>query len=109
MDDIEQQIDDGQYGNRKGMSTTHYLVKLVDGTLKHTQPKRLSRIIITDLSKAFDRVDHNIALPKLLDMGARPALLPWICDFLTDRIQCVKYRDITHIAHYPELVAQISF
>ena len=27
-------------------------------------------------------------------MGDRPALLPWICDVLTDRIQCVRYRDI---------------
>ena len=76
------QIDDVQFGNRKGRSTTHYLVKLVDEILKHTdQAKSLSRIIITDLSKAFDRVDHNIVIPKLLNMGARPALLPWICDF----------------------------
>ena len=67
----------------------------MDEILKHTdQAKSLSRIIITDFSKAFDRVDHNIAIPKLLNMGARPALLPWICDFLTDRIQCVRYRDI---------------
>lgn len=94
-DDIESKIDNGQFGNRKGRSTTHYLVKLVDAIWKHTDlPKSLSRIIITDFSKAFDRVDHNIAIPKLLDMGARPALLPWICDFLTDRMQCVRYRDI---------------
>ena len=92
-EDIEMQIDDGQFGNRKGRSTTHYLVKLVDEILKHTdQAKSLSRIIITDFSK---RVDHNIAIPKLLNMGTRPAPLPWICDFLTDRIQCVRYRDIS--------------
>ena len=59
----------------KAGSTTHYLVKLVDEILKHTdQAKSLSRIIITDFSKAFDRVDHNIAIPKLLNMCARPAL-----------------------------------
>ena len=82
MDNIELQTDDGQYGNRKWSSTTHYLVKLVDEILKHTdEHKSLSRIIATDFSKAFDRVDHNIAIFKLLDMGARPALLPWICDF----------------------------
>ncbi len=87
MDDIELQIDDGQFGNRKGSSTTHYLVKLVDEVLKHNDlPKSLSRIIITDFGKAFDRGDHIIAIPKLLDMGTRPALLPWICVFLTDTI-----------------------
>ena len=82
MNDIELQTDDGQYGNRKWRSTTHYLVKLVDGILKHTdQHKSLSRIIATDFRKTFDNVDHNIAIVKLLDKGARPALLTWICDF----------------------------
>ena len=61
---------------------TENLVKLVDDILKHTdQHKILSCMIATDFSKAFDHVDHDIAIFKSLDMGARPALLPWICDF----------------------------
>jgi hypothetical protein len=95
MDDIEQQIDDGQFGNRKGRSTTHYLVKLLNNIHEHAEKsKSLSRVIITDFSKAFDRVDHNIAIPKLLTMGARPAVIPWICDFLSNRLQCVRYDNV---------------
>ena len=49
---------------------------------------------MTDFSKAFDCVDHNIAIPKLIEMGTRPAAIPWICDFLSNRSQCVRYHNV---------------
>ena len=55
MDDIEPQIDHGQFGSRKERSTTHYLVKLVDFILKHLERfKSMSRITVvtTRLAKA---------------------------------------------------------
>ena len=95
MDDIEPQIDHGQFGSRKERSTTHYLVKLVDFILKHLERfKSMSRITVTDFSKAFDCVDHNIAIPKLIKMGTRPAAIQWICDFLSNRSQCVRYHNV---------------
>ena len=94
MDDIEDEIDVNQFGNRKGHSTSHYLVKLLNNIFMHAEkPSSISRIVITDFSKAFDRVDHNIAIPKLIKMGARPAIIPWICSFLSQRSQCVRYQD----------------
>ena len=44
-----------------------------------------------DFTKAFDRIDHSIAIPKLLELGVRPAIVPWIMDFLRARQQKVKY------------------
>ncbi|CAB4004415.1 Hypothetical predicted protein [Paramuricea clavata] len=41
-------------------------------------------------SKAFDRIDHNILVPKLLALGVRLSLIPWICSFLSNRRQSVK-------------------
>ena len=53
MNDIEDQIDPDQFGNRAGHSTSHYLVKLFDNIVGHAdKPKSLSRIVITDFSKA---------------------------------------------------------
>ena len=49
---------------------------------------------MTDFSKAFDCVDHNIAIPKLIEMGTRPAAIPWIFDFLSNRSQCVRYHNV---------------
>ena len=31
------------------------------------------------------------AIPKLIEMGTRPAAIPWICDFLFNRSRCVRY------------------
>ena len=54
MDDIEGQIDVNQFGNRKGHSTSHYLVKLLNNIFMHAEkPSSISRIVITDFSKAF--------------------------------------------------------
>ena len=92
MDDIECQIDGNQFGNRKNHSTSHYLVRLLDNLLSDAEKsKSISRVITTDFSKAFDRVNHNVAIPKLIQMGARPSIIPWICNFLHQRSQCVRY------------------
>ena len=94
MDDIKGEIDVNQFGNRKGHSTSHYLVKLLNNIfMRAEKPSSISRIVITDFSKAFDRVDHNIAIPKLIKMGARPAIILCICSSLTQRSQCVRYQD----------------
>ena len=58
MDGIEPQIDHGQFGSRTERSTT-----IVDFILKHLERfKGMSHITVTDFSKAFDCVDHNIAI-----------------------------------------------
>ena len=48
------------------------------------------RIYFFDFSKAFDRIDHNILVLKLLSLGVRGSIIPWICNFLSNRRQSVK-------------------
>ena len=48
------------------------------------------RIVLLDFSKAFDRINLNVLITKLIDMGFRRSLIPWLCDFLSDRRQRVK-------------------
>ena len=79
LEDIDSKIDPNQYGNRKGVSTTHYLLKLMD-TL-HTnasKPAHLSNVVITDFSKALDLVDRNILMKKFNSMAVRPFVVTWI-------------------------------
>ena len=96
LQDMEAAVDPNQFGNQKGVSTTHYLIKLVD-TLHMTanKPGHLSTIVITDFSKAFDLVDHNILMRKLISLGVRPSVVTWLSSFLHDREQCVRYRGHT--------------
>ena len=88
-------IDKRQFGNVKGVSTNHYLVSLVhylhSGADKN---HNVGTVVLTDFSKAFDLVDHTILINKMIRLGIRRYIVPWICDFLHNRQQCVKYNDV---------------
>ena len=43
-----------------------------------------------DFTKAFDRVNHNIVIHKLIDLGVRRSIIPIVCSFLTERSQNTK-------------------
>ena len=47
---------------------------------------------MTDSSKAFDCIDHTLAINTLLELGVRNEIVPWIADFLTSRRQRVQYQ-----------------
>ena len=48
-----------------------------------------------DLSKAFDRIDHNILIDKLRLLNVLPVLLNWCASFLRQRQQRVKLQNCT--------------
>ena len=50
-------------------------------------PSTCLRICTLDFSKAFDRIDFNILLQKLINIGIHPVLINWIANFLTNRRQ----------------------
>ena len=75
------------------MSTTDYLVRLIDQTLRHLENKQAAvTLCLVDFSKAFDRVNHTIAVRKMTHMGLRSPLSHWLCSFLEDRTQQVSFR-----------------
>ena len=93
LEDIDGKIDIHQYGNRPMVSTCHYLIKLLHQLYENADsPKSISTLVLTDLSKAFDRIDHNILIRKLIDLGVRPCVISLVVNFLQNRTQCVKYR-----------------
>ena len=90
-DHIQPRIDNRQYGNQKGVSTTHCLIDIYHHIISGAKKEgNISTLVLTDFSKAFDLIDHKIALTKLLGMNAPPVLVQWVMDFLTSRKQRVK-------------------
>lgn len=95
MEDMAPQLDPWQFGNRKGRSTNHYLVNLVQHAFQALEDGYCEDLLAIDYSKAFDRVDITIALNKLLQMNVRRELLPWVGDFLSGRKQQVRTNGAT--------------
>ncbi len=92
LEDIQDKIDINQYGNVKGVSTSHYLVSLMHFLhMGANTPKNIGTVVLTDFSKAFDLIDHTLLIQKFIQIGVRESIIPWICSFVTERQQCVRY------------------
>ena len=84
-----------QFGNLKSTSTSHYLVSLIDHIGKILEkPNSWLNLISIDLQKAFDLVNHNILIEKLVnEFNIDPLLVKLVASFLTNRSQVVKYQN----------------
>ncbi len=91
LEDIGRRIDPKKIGCLRGSSSTLCLLDMFHSWLSKLDIDGSSlRIVLLDFSKAFDRINLNVLVTKLIDMGLRRSLIPWICDFLTNRRQRVK-------------------
>ena len=88
LEDISDKFDLQQYGNVKGVSTSHFLVSLLH--FLHQGADKVNNVgteVLTDFSKAFNMVDHNLLIEKFIHIGVRRSIVvPWLCDFLSNRM-----------------------
>jgi hypothetical protein len=90
-------LDPKQFGGLKGNSISHYMIELINFIL-YNQDYNLPIGILAcavDFSKAFNRINHNILITKLSDMGVPGWLLNIVMGFLSNREMVVKYGGIT--------------
>ena len=87
-------IDWGQYGGLKGSSISHYLIDLVNFVLYNQDLKTPYTVIaaMIDFSKAFNRINHNIIIKKLSEMGVPGWLLRIVMGFLEERELILRYK-----------------
>ena len=79
-----------QSGNRKFHSTETALLYFTDELLKNMDDKKISVIVLLDMSKAFDSIRHDLLLSKLRKMGLSEGARAWFESYLTQRNQVVK-------------------
>ena len=79
-----------QCGFRKGHSAQHCLLVLIEKCRKVLDKRGFAGLLLTDLSKAFDCIDHELLIAKLHAYGFNIKSLEFIHSYLYDRIQRVK-------------------
>ena len=79
-----------QSGFRSRYSTDTCLISLTDYVKKEIQKGNYVGMVLIDLQKAFDTVNHEILLSKLEAIGVKPDSCSWFRSYLFDREQCVE-------------------
>jgi len=86
--------DSTQYGGKGGTNTTHALIDFLHNVHMSADRGHESRALFLDYKKAYDHVDHNIVIKKLIDRGTPAFLVRWVAAFLSGRQQRVKLGEV---------------
>lgn len=78
-----------QHGFRSKHSCETQLVSFTQEIVDNLESGKQTDLIIMDFSKAFDKVDHNLLIYKLFNLGVDHKTVFWIQSFLQNRIQSV--------------------
>ena len=94
--DILPNTDPAQYGNTKGLSTQHYLVRMIHQILTATDKnsKNEAKAVIIqmiDWKAAFDRQCHRLGILSFINNGVRKTLIPILISYFQDRQMAVKW------------------
>lgn len=80
-----------QHGFLKSRSTSSQLVEFTSYCINSMENGQQIDCIYTDFSKAFDKVQHNILIFKLKQLGFNQLLLSWISSYLSNRFFRVAF------------------
>ena len=83
-----------QFAYRKSHSTEDALVLATNRWLLAKSERKHTGVIMVDMSKAFDRVQHGRLIQVLFEYGIGHIPLLWFCSYLTDRRQIVRVKDV---------------
>ena len=69
------------------------LIYVTGELLKGMDEKSIFLLVLLDMSKAFDSLNHNVLLNRLRSLGLTSHCLSWFSSYLSDRKQRVRYGD----------------
>ena len=97
-----------QCGFRKGLNAQHCLIKLIEKWRECIDQGLEFGILLTDLSKAFDCLPHDLLIAKLNAYGVDISALNFLFDYLTNRKQRQKSVMITVVAEKSSTVFRMD-
>ncbi len=76
-----------QSGFRPGYSTLSALIQMCDAWFNNLDNGELTGVVFLDIQKAFDSIDHDVLLEKMIFYGVSQNELKWFQSYLTNRYQ----------------------
>lgn len=99
---IKNNISPYQHGFVEKRSTCTNLCYFVQFTAEILDKQGQVDVIYTDISKAFDRIDHGLLLAKLKMYGFSDSLIILLTSYLQNRTQSVVYNGYTSESFIPK-------
>ncbi|PFX18846.1 putative RNA-directed DNA polymerase from transposon BS [Stylophora pistillata] len=75
---LNERLSTRQSGNKKLHTTETSFIRTIDAILSAIDEKKITAVVLLDMSKAFDTINHGILLNKLLDIGTSPSSVAWL-------------------------------
>ena len=96
ISDMSSKLDPAQYGNQKGLSIQHYLIKMVHRILEVLDNSSKSETVavvanLIDWNNAFPRQCPKLGIESFISNGVRPSLIPVLVNYFQDREMSVKW------------------
>ena len=94
--DAERNFDSRQFGARKGVGTEFLVITFVDRVLRlleSTKGKSAVLAAAADWVSAFDKIDPTSLSLKLIQVGIRPAIIPILISYISNRKIKVKFNN----------------
>ena len=97
IEDMKPTRDPSQYGNSKGVSTQHYLIKMIDRILtvldnNNQQEANAVLVQLVDWSQAFDRQCPELGIKSFIKNGVRKSVIPVLISYFQNRKMRVKWQ-----------------
>ena len=82
---------------RKNFSCQNVLLRLIEQWRQHLDSNKIVGAVLTDLSKAFDRLPHDLLIAKLEAYGLDREMVKLVYSYLKDLKQAVKVKGFVGI------------
>ena len=99
VEDMAPTSDPSQYGNEKGISTQHYLIKMINRILTcldENNNREAYGIImqLIDWNQAFDRQCPKLGVNSFVKNGVRKSVIPVLINYFQNRQMKVKWHGL---------------